>query len=61
MEQDVSILKNAPRTRSSQGHARLSRASHGASSSTHPTTQKMDPMTTVLQRLDSQDIQLCEI
>ena len=54
MEQDVPIPENSPRTRSSQGHARSFRASHWALSSTHLTTQKMDPMTIVLQSSDSQ-------
>ena len=54
MEQDVPIPDNSPRTRSSQGHARSFRASHWALSSTHLTTQKMDPMTIVLQSSDSQ-------
>nr|CAN76541.1 hypothetical protein VITISV_034655 [Vitis vinifera] len=61
MEQDAPVLEVAPRTCSNQGRARKSRASHGASTSIGPTTQEMDPMTIVLQRLDSQDIQLHEI
>lgn len=61
MEQDVPILEDSPRTRSSRGYAKSSIASHGASFSTHPTTQDMDHLSIMLQRLDSQDIQLCEI
>ena len=61
MEQDAPVLEVAPRTCSNQGRARESRASHEASTSAGPTTQEMDPMTIVLQRLDSQDIQLREI
>lgn len=61
MEQDVPILEDSPRTLSSRGYAKSSIASHGASFSTHPTTQDMDHLSIMLQRLDSQDIQLCEI
>ena len=53
MEQDVIVPKVAPRIHSSQHHAISSRASHGASTFEHPTTQEMDLMTTLLQRLDS--------
>ena len=53
MEQDAPVLEVAPRTCSNQGRARESRASHEASTSAGPTTQEMDPMTIVLQRLDS--------
>lgn len=51
MKQDALVLEVAPRTCSNQGRARESRASHGASTSAGPTTQEMDPMTIVLQRL----------
>lgn len=61
MEQDVPILEDSPRTHSSQGYAKSSIASHGASFSTHPTTHDMDHLSIMLQRLDSQDIELCEI
>ena len=58
MEQDAPIPKVTLRTHSSRGHARSDRASHGASTSINSTTQEMDPMTSMLQRLDSQDVQL---
>ena len=61
MEQDTPILEVALRTHSSQGHARSSRAAHGTSSSAPPTSQEMDPLSIMLQRLDSQDTQLYEI
>ena len=61
MEQDALVPKVAPRTRSNQSHAKSSKAFHGASSSTHSTSQEMDPMSIVLQRLDSHDTQLHEI
>ena len=56
MEQEVPILEDSPRTCSSRGYAKSSITSHGASFSTHPTTQDMDHLSIMLQRLDSQDI-----
>nr|CAN70874.1 hypothetical protein VITISV_000375 [Vitis vinifera] len=61
MEQDALVPKVAPRTCSNQGRAKSSTAFHGASPSTHSTSQEMNPMSIVLQRLDSQDTQLREI
>lgn len=49
------------RTHSSQGRARSSRASHGALTFAYSISHEMDPMTIVLQRLDSPDIKLHEI
>ena len=49
MEQDATVLKVAPKTRTTQGHTCSSRASHEGSTSVDLTPQEMDTMTHVLR------------
>ena len=51
--QDAPVPKVTPSTRSSQGRARLCRVSHGELTYTNLTPKEMDPMTRMLQSLDS--------